>query len=176
MSTDAVQRLLQERGIRYALIGAVGFAARQYPRATYDTDFLTVNRTVLEEEFWTPLVEQGLSVDIRIGDFDDPLTGVVRITAPGTPRIDVVVAKYRWQREVLDRAEPLPFEGSIVPVPRLADLLLLKLFAGGYEDRMDIHRVLAGPDREALIVEVETRLEDLPGDARALWREIVAAP
>ena len=34
MSTDAVQRLLQERGIRYALIGAVGFAARRYPRAT----------------------------------------------------------------------------------------------------------------------------------------------
>ena len=41
---------------------------------------------------------------------------------------------------------------------------------------MDIHRVLAGPEREALIAEVETRLEDLPGDARALWREIVAAP
>jgi hypothetical protein len=154
----------------------VGFAAREYPRSTYDTDFLTTDRAVLSHGYWAPILERGLSVDVRVGDFDDPLAGVVRITAPGEPKIDVVVAKYRWQREVLDRSEPITFEGSLVLVPRLADLLLLKLFAGGYEDRMDIHRVLAGPHRESLIREVEAQLHDLPADARALWKEIVAAP
>jgi hypothetical protein len=57
-------------------------------------------------------------------------------------------------------------------VVTLADLILLKLHAGGYRDAADVRMMLDGADR-ATREDVERALPALPRDARRLWGEIV---
>jgi hypothetical protein len=63
--------------------------------------------------------------------------------------------------------------GSVLPVVRAADLILLKLFAGGPQDAWDIEQLLAGADREELIAEVDREIAPLPKEAGDLWRKIL---
>jgi hypothetical protein len=81
------------------------------------------------------------------------------------------VGKFAWQRKVLERAITAP-DG--IPVVGAADLILLKLYAGGPQDAWDIQQMLATEDRETLIVEVDEGLPDLNAEASALWRKILA--
>ena len=57
---------------------------------------------------WERERADGMRVDIHTGDFDDPLRGVARIRSADF-KLDVVVAKYKWQAALIDRAEPLTF-------------------------------------------------------------------
>lgn len=50
-----------------------------------------------------------------------------------------------------------------------ADLVLLKLDAGGPQDRLDIRLLLRGPAGPALRTEVESRLAALPQPLRDAW-------
>lgn len=80
-------------------------------------------------------------MDIRLGDSDDPLAGVVRIRRETDRDVDVVVGRHRWQDEALRRA--IAIGGQSFRVVDQADLILLKLYAGGSQDRWDIEQLLA---------------------------------
>lgn len=161
----AVVERLRASEVPHAVIGAAAMSARAVPRQTLDFDLLVVDRRVLEEAFWRGLPR---APEIRMGDSDDPLAGVVRFDSP---EVDVVVGRYRWQSEALERAEELQIGGRTLPVVTLADLILLKLHAGGYRDRADVEMMLTGAD-EAVIEHVDRVLPALPADARRLWDEI----
>lgn len=103
MSVEAAVRTLSEAHVRYAVIGAVALAARGASRSTLDIDLLVVERRVLRDDFWERARNTGTEIEIRTGDFDDPLAGVVRIGGPEP--VDIIVAKYRWQSDILIRAE-----------------------------------------------------------------------
>jgi hypothetical protein len=105
----------------------------------------------------------------RTGDGDDPLAGVVRLRASGERDVDVVVGRGSWEADILARAEPASYDGTMVPAVQAGDLILLKLFAGGRQDRWDIEQLLARPDRDALVREVDARVLLLPDRARTLW-------
>lgn len=161
MTGATVARYLGERGISFALIGARAMALRGMLRSSLDTDFLTTDRTVLAAEFWSDL--ENATATVHRGDLTDPLAGVVRLVA-ANERVDVVVGKYKWQRAVIERAETvLDF-----PVVQTADLILLKLFAGGPQDLWDVHALLAAD--AAVVSTVDERIDDLPDDVRELWR------
>jgi len=70
-----VREILDGIGAQYAVIGAMAMAARGYPRFTLDFDLLTTDKGVLKAEAWEPLVRDGIVVDVRKGEFDDPLAG-----------------------------------------------------------------------------------------------------
>jgi len=57
-------------------------------------------------------------------------------------------------------------------VVETADLVLLKLFAGGPQDAWDVDQLLDVDD--AIAPQVEARLPDLPQDSGALWARIRA--
>ncbi|MGZ8781847.1 MAG: hypothetical protein ACXW31_18155 [Thermoanaerobaculia bacterium] len=154
----------EQRNVRVALIGAAAMTVYGVSRTTFDTDLLTVDRTALHVSFWAAFAD---AVDVRKGDFDDPLAGVVRIKRAGERTVDIVVAKYKFQAAVLSRATPMNIAGGLVPVVQASDLVLLKLFAGGPKDLLDIEMLLQA-DR-ALLVHVEQHLPDLPADSRRLW-------
>lgn len=170
MSLEVVARLLDGAGVRYALIGAVALAARGASRSTVDLDLLTVESRVLSDDFWRTATEEGLAVEVRKGDVDDPLRGVVRIK--GAEPVDVVVAKYRWQSDVVDRAEPVQVRGVTIRIPTTTDLVLLKLFAGGSRDLGDIRNVFALGDRQQLLSRVDAVIESLPDDMRDRWAKL----
>ncbi len=170
-----VQALLDQMGARYALIGAMAMAARGFPRFTLDFDFLTTNAVVLHRDVWNALIEAGTAVDVREGDFDDPLAGVVRVGDPA--EVDVIVGKWKWEQRVIDDAELLQVAGLMLPVARASDLVLMKLHAGGIKSRLDVMGLLEHGPREQLIAEVESKLGDFPStarrDARRMWRAIL---
>jgi hypothetical protein len=170
---DRVQNILDRLGVTYALAGGMAVVARGYARFTLDFDLLTMDVRVLQSTVWNELREAGISVDIRKGDSDDPLAGVVRIgSMPET--IDVVVGKWKWQQGVIERAELLEIEGRPIRVPLTSDLILLKLEAGGPIDQQDILRLLAVGPRNQLVAEVTEKISDLPDDAQQLWSRLIA--
>jgi hypothetical protein len=165
---DEIRSTLDAAGIRHALIGALALAAYGVSRATVDLDLFTTDSSCLVPDFWTELRSRGVEVDVRKGDPADPLAGVVRFQAPGESAIDLVVGKHTWQTKLIDRAEPIG--GTLVV--GAADLVLLKLYAGGLQDAWDVQQLLARPFREDLIREVEQRLSDLPARCQELWKTV----
>ena len=112
-------------------------------------------------------------IHVRKGDADDPLGGSVRIETAGQPAIDVVVGRWKWQTEAIAAARNVELAGVTVPVVGPADLILLKLYAGGPQDRWDIEQLLAAADRPVLIAQVESRLDRLPPRARHAWEQVL---
>lgn len=163
---------LENAAVPHALIGAAAMAAHGVSRATVDLDVLVVAPACLDPRLWSTLRAQGVGVDLRRGDDSDPLAGVVRFAATGERPVDLVVGKGSWQRYALARAEPGCFAGVDLPILRAADLILLKLYAGGPQDLWDITQLLAAGDHGALAEEIEVRLPDLPSAATALWESL----
>jgi hypothetical protein len=164
---EEISATLEAAGIRHALIGALALSAYGVNRATVDLDLFAADASCLRPELWADLRSRGIDVEIRKGDSTDPLAGVVRFRAPGESPLDVVVGKFAWQTRLLERAEPIG--GTLVV--RAADLVLLKLYAGGLQDAWDVQQLLARPFREDLVREVESRLSDLPARCHKLWKK-----
>lgn len=175
MAVEPVQRVLDALRVSYALIGAHAMAARGYPRFTADIDFLTTDRRVLEPDVWADLARQHANVDPRRGDADDPLAGVVHIRLADETDIDIVVGRWAWEQDVIDRADVMAVMGVELPVPQTSDLILLKLAAGGYLDRHDAAALLSVGDRDAIEQSVEAHIDDVRPGIAALWRELKAS-
>jgi hypothetical protein len=175
MNSEPVCRLLHALGAPFALIGAHAMAARGYPRFTVDIDLMTSDDRVLDPAVWSELTRGGAVVDARRGEADDPLGGVVHVLLPDQTDIDVVIAKWKWEARLVARAEPIAIGGVTIPVPRLADLILLKLAAGGYLDLRDAAALLAIGDRATTVAEVEAHIDEVFPDIRPAWQELLAS-
>ncbi len=165
---DRVRVLLSAACVDHALIGAAALAVHGVSRSTLDQDLLVVDRQVLVPRFWNPLGSD-VGVDIRTGDDDDPLAGVVRLTLPAERDVDLVVGRHVWQEAILAQSER--FGPQQLPVVTAPDLILLKLYAGGSQDRWDIEQLLAihSPD---LARSVDQRIAALPQRSRTLWESL----
>ncbi len=169
---DAVVDRLDQANVPFALIGAAALAVHGVSRSTLDVDLLVTDPRVLESGFWSGSPEADL--DIRRGDAANPLAGVVRFRAAGERDVDIVVGRNRWESEIVARAEPIPRGPRLIPTARAEDLVLLKLYAGGSQDRWDIEQLLAASVREEFVGRVESRLPALPDAARRLWASLLS--
>lgn len=165
IALDRVSAILDDHHISHALIGAAALAARGIARSTYDIDLLTTDLRVLDPRVWTTLPTD--AVDIRRGDADDPLAGVVRITLTTNRPVDVVIGKHPWQERAVVRAEAI---GS-TRVVLARDLVLLKLYAGGTQDLWDVRELLALGDTP-LRDEVTADLVALPPPLQLRWAAV----
>jgi hypothetical protein len=170
---EAVASRLRDERCPFALIGAVAMATYGVSRSTVDLDLLALSPRLLDEAFWAPLTAQGAVVVVHHGDEEDPLRGVVRIERDAQS-VDVVIGRHSWQVGVLDRAQERAVMGGALPVARASDLVLLKLFAGGYQDRWDIQQLLSGPDSSVIETEVNARVDALPAECGLLFRKLLA--
>jgi hypothetical protein len=179
-----VQRL-RDRDIDVRVIGAAALAAHGVSRATRDLDLLCTDRGVLDPDLWVGVASDGVELSVHVGGPSDPLTGVVRLEevpdddAPFDTvidQLDLVVLRALWVRSMHDRPGPeVPVGTRALQAVDAADLILLKLYAGGPLDAWDITSLLQTvPDRVALVRQVEERLSTVPRDAVALWRRLLA--
>jgi hypothetical protein len=168
---DRVVALLREHEIAHALIGAAALAARGIARSTFDIDVLTVDSRVLAPALGDDLRAHRVTIDIRTGDAEDPLGGVVRIDAAEERPVDIILGKHAWHIRALERADR--FSDS-PPVVAARDLVLLKLYAGGTQDLWDVRELLQLPGAERLIRDVNEDLEHLPAGMRVLWSQLIA--
>jgi hypothetical protein len=163
-----VIRYLESRGIACALIGGAALSAHGIARSTLDTDLLVADPAVLDPTFWAEVREAG-APEIRHGDADDPLRGVVRLSG-NEEAVDVIVGRVPWTRHILARRIQIVVSGCPLPVVDRADLVLLKLFAGGPQDLLDVELLLAGVP--TLQAEVEARLSEAPAPVGAAWHRL----
>lgn len=144
-------------------------------RNTLDADLLALDPVCLDPLSWASLRAEGVNVEVTQGDLTDPLAGVVRFEALGERSVDLVLGKFLWQREMIERAPRGIYGGLELPILGAADLILLKLYAGGPQDAWDILQMLDGPDRETLITAVEKELSRLPERCSSLWKRLLAS-
>jgi hypothetical protein len=83
-SATKVLDYLQDHDVACALIGGVALGAYGVARSTLDTDILVCERRILQPDFWDDLPHLG-PVEIRRGDENDPLVGLVRFSQTAEP-------------------------------------------------------------------------------------------
>lgn len=165
---DRVTLVLTDAAIPHALIGASALSAAGVARSTFDIDLLVMDRRVLRVEVWESLRGAGMLIDIRIGDADDPLAGVVRIESAQERPIDVIVGRAAWQQRAIERAT---VGVQSPPVVQPVDLVLLKLYAGGTQDLWDVRELLR-VSGGALSEAVERDLAGLPEMMQTAWSQV----
>lgn len=106
------------------------------------------------------------------------LIGATAVALRGHSRstqVDVVVGKWKWEQQVVERSERMNAFGESVPVATSSDLILLKLAAGGYKDLVDAASLLSLGPRESIVAEISTRIADLPAEAQVEWAKMLDA-
>ena len=180
---DEVAETLDAAGIPFVLIGAAALAVHGVVRSTFDYDLLATTSSVLSEPFWTAVRRDAL-IDVRRGDDDDPFMGAVRFSAADERDVDLMVGRAGWLDGVLARKINVGLAGRDVPVAGAGDLILLKLYSGGTQDRWDIEQLAAAVSTATILTavttarireDVESRLSDLPHEAAALWQQLMSA-
>jgi hypothetical protein len=167
-----VVHVLDRLGISFALIGAAALAVRGLSRGTHDIDFMTTSTSAMNVD-WTTELDAATRVDVRRGDHDDPLAGVVRISREAAADVDLVIGKWKWQEAMITRSEPVDLELFRVRVPDVADLVILKIDAGSYLDRRDAVQLLEIHGAET-ITTVDLRVRDLPRHVKVAWKQLKA--
>lgn len=153
-----------------ALIGGMALGAHGVGRSTADADLLAVDRSLLQPERWDAARAAGLTVEVRRGDAWNPLVGVVRLGRRRSAPVDVVLVG-DWMAPMLRRtAPPVRIRGVTVPLLSAADLVLLKLYAGGPLDLRDVEALLLRVPALAAIV--EERLSGAPHSCRGAWARL----
>ena len=165
---------LETKRTPFAVVGGVALAVRGVARSTFDVDLMTTDAAVLTDPYWFLLSRDGAQVELRRGEGDDPLRGLVRLVARDERPVDVFVGRGAWLEGVVRRAEPFALLDVKVPVVRAADLVLLKLHAGGTQDLWDVRQLLDGDGNGDLAFEVEPRLSEVPRNAAIAWKRVRA--
>lgn len=171
---DEIAETLDHAGIPFALIGAVALAVHGVVRSTFDFDVLTTTPAVLDESLWVAL-RSDKTMDVRVGDEDDPLAAAVRFSAPGERDVDLMVGRSGWMDGVLARRISVPLVGRDLAIAGASDLVLLKLYTGGTQDRWDIEQLLASVPTASVREDVESRLSELPAYSGTLWHLIIGS-
>ena len=143
-AAERVVSLLGENGVPAVVIGAVALAAYRYVRHTEDID-LGVDADLSKMRVLTAaLRDEGFVVDFHEPDGDDPLGGVIDVSGP-FGLIKVVSFANRFPAVIRDalagddvRIRP----GSQLRLVPIAQLVALKLYAGGSGSKSDIVELL----------------------------------
>lgn len=145
--TERVHLLLAEHGLDSALIGAMACAVHGYSRATEDVDLAVYADPVQKlPAVVRALTLMGLTTEYNGPDADDPLGGVITLTAEDHDPIQIVnfcnplsgEDNPGW--EAIQGAQGL--QGQRLRVVGLPHLIALKLYAGGAKSRLDVIELL----------------------------------
>jgi hypothetical protein len=139
---DAVD-VLTARKIPYAVIGAMAASVHGIVRASMDAGAvlsLTIQETPsLEREFRAA----GLQTELRRGDPDDPIAGVLSLTDVYRNRVDLLVGLRGLDPGAFSRTIELIFHEARLRVVGLKDFIAMKVFAGGPQDLADAGAAIA---------------------------------
>jgi hypothetical protein len=148
---EEVAGLLRDNGVDAVVIGAVALAAHRYVRYTEDIDLgvnadLPTLRTTVAH-----LREAGFTAELREPDADDPPGGVIDVTgAFGAVRIISCAGRFPAViQDAIKEATQVIRPGSPLLLVPIAQLVALKLYAGGLKSKADIVELLSrNPDAD----------------------------
>lgn len=143
-AAERVTSILEENGVSAVVIGAVALAAHRYVRHTEDID-LGVDADVKKMRALENLLrKEGFVVRFHEPDSDDPLCGVLDVSG-GFGLVQVVSFADRFPaviRDALAGEANFIRPGSNLRLVPIAQLVALKLYAGGSGSKSDIVELL----------------------------------
>jgi len=139
---DAID-VLGQRGIDYAVVGAMAAAAHGSVRASIDADAVVSIAVRDTSGLRDAFASVGFRSELRRGDPDDPIAAVLELKDEYGNRVDLLVGLRGMPREVFQRAVDVPFAGETLRVVCREDFIAMKLFAGGPQDLLDASQVRA---------------------------------
>lgn len=149
VAAEKVAAILSRAGVDVVLIGAAALAVHGYPRATSDLDLATGVDPKVLREVARELQREGFAAEISEPDPDDPLGGVLQVSAPGIDPIEIVnfcnppsggfpaLVSAALQDAVPYRT------GASLRVVSLPHLVVFKLYAGGTQSKLDVLELLS---------------------------------
>lgn len=143
-AAEQVTVIMQELGMEPIVIGALALAAHHYIRFTEDVD-LGVDADLQQmRDLQKRLNADGFTAILHEPDADDPLGGVLNISGD-FGLVQVVNFGGRFPAVIQDalaaNPQTLTESGTLRIVP-LAQLVALKLYAGGLKSKVDIVELL----------------------------------
>ena len=135
---------LAQRHIPYAVVGAFGVSFHGLPRFTDDADArVWLSRTGLSPaDLQHALAASGHRCELRRGDTDDPILGVLVVHDDHGNRLDLLLGVRGMDPAAADRAIATSLLGSPVRILGAEDLVAMKAFAGGVQDLEDARGIL----------------------------------
>ena len=135
--------LLERARIDYAIIGGYAVAAWGELRATRDIDLICGVKDL--DLLKSALKAARVDFEHRIGDFDDPISDVIRInagTAEDLYEIDVLAGIKGTPAGLLQRSRTVQIEDLALKVASPEDMIILKLLGGSAIDIEDACGIL----------------------------------
>lgn len=150
-AAEQVVRILEKLQVDAVIIGAVAMAAHHYVRLTHDID-LAVNADIQQlRDIAAALHAAGYKADLREPDDSDPLGGVIDVTG-SFGMLQIISFADRFPAVIEDALRTTTMRlraGSSLKFVPLAQLVALKLYAGGLKSKADIFELLTrNPDAD----------------------------
>jgi predicted nucleotidyltransferase len=138
---DVVEVLDQQR-IDYAVIGATAATIYGSMRSSADADVVLSLALSEAADLEAKLKLLGLATELNLGDFDDPIPGMLRVRDTHENQVDLLVGLKGLESQAFARVVQIEFEGVSLRFIGIEDFIAMKLFAGGPIDLMDARRAL----------------------------------
>jgi hypothetical protein len=149
--------VLASCSIDYAVIGALAASLHGAGRASLDAD-LVVSSSVLEGTRINHALKQaGLSTELRRGDPEDAIPGLVRVSDAFGNQVDVLLGIRGLDPKAFARTVEVPLEGTRLRFVGREDFIAMKVAAGGPIDLLDAQNAIAA-DPKSLDVELVRNL------------------
>jgi hypothetical protein len=149
--------VLAARSIDYAVIGALAASLHGAGRASLDAD-LVVSASVMEGTQINEAMKQaGLTTELRRGDLEDAIPGLVRVSDAFGNQVDVLLGIRGLDPKAFSRTVEVPLEGTRLRFVGREDFIAMKVAAGGPIDLLDAESAIAA-DPKSLNVELVRNL------------------
>lgn len=145
--------VLAARSIDYAVIDALAASLHGAGRASLDAD-LVVSAGVMEgTRIDEALKRAGLTTELRRGDLEDAVPGLVRVSDSFGNQVDVLLGIRGFDPKAFSRTVEVPLEGTRLRFVGREDFIAMKVAAGGPIDLADAESAIAA-DPKSLDVEL----------------------
>ncbi|MGE3828967.1 MAG: hypothetical protein AB7G76_15100 [Steroidobacteraceae bacterium] len=134
--------LLEARGVRYAVIGAMAAAVHGVVRASLDADAVVALHVREAQALRQALIEEGFEAAVRTGDADDPIPGLLEIKDRHGNRVDLLLGLRGMDPELLTRTRQVRLGDATLEFVSREDFIAMKAFAGGPVDLEDARAVI----------------------------------
>ena len=175
--TEILSRLetAQSRGLlsRYALIGGFAVSAWGVPRATQDIDF-----AIAIDQADPKALATFIGGRYQAGEPDDPLRGVVVVSIEVEHEpisLQLLFFPSLLTELAFRHVETLSVLACSVPVVSWPVLIILKLYAGGPRDLLDVHQLLKVRRPQANDVQEIESMAQVAGvlsEWKNLWKQM----